>query len=207
MKTVNSKVLYSQTSKYTRTEKEFKVVNYSLEGEAVKKKFKIKVTVIGDGSVGKTSLIQKFTQGIFKTDYIKTIGAQLTNYETEIDGYRIELIFWDIAGQDEFHFLRPTFYRNSKAAIIVYSLEENDLGERSFKHITKWCRDVKQFCGEIPVVLFANKVDLVNEKSVDREKIQNMVKELNLLDYYLTSAKTGQGLDQAYNALIKKIPR
>lgn len=207
MKTVNSKVLYSQTSKYTRTEKEFKVVNYSLEGEAVKKKFKIKVTVIGDGSVGKTSLIQKFTQGIFKTDYIKTIGAQLTNYETEIDGYRIELIFWDIAGQDEFHFLRPTFYRNSKAAIIVYSLEENDLGERSFKHITKWCGDVKQFCGEIPVVLFANKVDLVNEKSVDREKIQNMVKELNLLDYYLTSAKTGQGLDQAYNALIKKIPR
>jgi len=207
LKTVNSKVLYSQTSKYTRTEKEFKVVNYSLEGEAVKKKFKIKVTVIGDGSVGKTSLIQKFTQGIFKTDYIKTIGAQLTNYETEIDGYRIELIFWDIAGQDEFHFLRPTFYRNSKAAIIVYSLEENDLGERSFKHITKWCGDVKQFCGEIPVVLFANKVDLVNEKSVDREKIQNMVKELNLLDYYLTSAKTGQGLDQAYNALIKKIPR
>ncbi|MBY8989041.1 MAG: GTP-binding protein [Candidatus Lokiarchaeota archaeon] len=178
-----------------------------MEGEAVKKKFKIKVTVIGDGSVGKTSLIQKFTQGSFKTDYIKTIGAQLTNYETEIDGYRIELIFWDIAGQDVFHFLRPSFYRDSKAAIIVYTLEENDLGERSFKHITKWHEDVKQFCGEIPIVLFANKVDLVNEESLDREKIQNRVNELNLLDYYLTSAKTGQGLDKAYNALIRKIPR
>ncbi len=179
-------------------------MNFSLEGEPVKKKIKIKVTVIGDGSVGKTSLIQKFTQGIFKTDYSKTIGAQLTNYETEIDGYRIELIFWDIAGQDEFHFLRPSFYRASRAAIIVYSLEENDLGRRSFEHITKWYEDVKQYCGEIPVVVFANKVDLVNEQRVDKTNIQNLVKKLNLLGYYITSAKTGEGLDYAFNDLIKE---
>ena len=182
-------------------------MNVSLEVESVKKKLKIKVTVIGDGSVGKTSLIQKFTQGTFKTDYSKTIGAQLTKYKTEIDGYRIELIFWDIAGQDDFHFLRPSFYRYSKAAIIVYSLEENDLGKRSFEHITKWYEDVKQFCGEIPVVLFANKVDLINEQSLDKTKIQNLVKELNFLGYYITSAKTGQGLDDAFNALSKEIRR
>jgi small GTP-binding protein len=178
-------------------------VNFSLEGEPVKKKLKIKVTVIGDGSVGKTSLIQKFTQGTFQTDYIKTIGAQLTNYKTEIDEYKIELIFWDIAGQDDFHFLRPSFYRASKAAIIVYSLEENDLGRRSFEHITKWYEDVKKFCGEIPVVVFANKVDLVNEQSLDKVKIQNLVKEHNFLGYFITSAKTGQGLDKAFNDLIK----
>ena len=182
-------------------------MNFSLEVETVKKKIKVKVTVIGDGSVGKTSLIQKFTQGIFKTDYVKTIGAQLTNYETEIDGYRIELIFWDIAGQDNFHFLRPSFYRGSKAAIIVYSLEENDLGKRSFNHITTWHKDVKQFCGEIPVVLFANKVDLINEQNLDKSKIQNLVKEHNFLGYYITSAKTGQGLDDAFDALSKKIRR
>jgi len=182
-------------------------VNLSLEVESVKKKIKIKVTVIGDGSVGKTSLIQKFTQGTFQTDYIKTIGAQLTKYKTEINGYRIELIFWDIAGQDDFHFLRPSFYRASKAAIIVYSLEENDLGQRSFEHITKWYEDVKQFCGEIPVVLFANKVDLINVQSLDKKKIQNLVKEHNFLGYYITSAKTGQGLDDAFDALSKEIKR
>jgi small GTP-binding protein len=179
-------------------------VNFSLEGEPAKKKIKIKVTVIGDGSVGKTSLIQKFTKGIFKTDYIKTIGAQLTNYETEIDGYRIELIFWDIAGQDDFHFLRPSFYRSSKAAIIVYSLEENGLGRRSFDRITTWYDDVKQYCGEIPVVVFANKVDLVEEQSLDKTKIQNLVKKHNLVGYFITSAKTGQGLDEAFNDLIKE---
>jgi len=182
-------------------------VNFSLEVETVKKKIKVKVTVIGDGSVGKTSLIQKFTHGTFQTDYVKTIGAQLTNYNTEIDGYRIELIFWDIAGQDNFHFLRPSFYRGSKAAIIVYSLEENDLGKRSFDHISTWHKDVKQFCGEIPVVLFANKVDLINEQNLDKSKIQNLVKEHNFLGYYITSAKTGQGLDDAFDALSKKIRR
>jgi len=182
-------------------------VNFSLEVETVKKKLKIKVTVIGDGSVGKTSLIQKFTQGTFRTDYIKTIGAQLTNYKTEIGGYKIELIFWDIAGQDVLHFLRPSFYRGSKAAIIVYSLEENDLGRRSFEHLTKWYEDIKQFCGEIPVVVFANKVDLINEQSLDKAKIQNLVKEHNFLGYYITSAKTGQGLDDAFNALSKEIKR
>ena len=182
-------------------------MNFSLEEESVKKKLKIKVTVIGDGGVGKTSLIQKFTQGKFQTDYIKTIGAQLTHYETEIDGYKIELLFWDIAGQSNFHFLRPSFYRSSKAAIIVYSLEENNLGERSFEHITSWYEDVKEFCGEIPAVIFANKVDLVDEQSIDKEKIQNLVKEQNFLGYYITSAKTGQGLDDAFNALSKEIKR
>jgi small GTP-binding protein len=179
-------------------------VKFSLEGEPEKKKIKIKVTVIGDGAVGKTSLIQKFTKGKFQTDYIKTIGADLTNYQTEIGEFKIELIFWDIAGQDEFHFLRPSFYRYSKAAIIVYSLEENDLGRRSFEHITKWYEDVKQFCGEIPVVVFANKVDLVEDQSLDKAKIQNLVKERNFLGYYITSAKTGQGLDEAFNDLIKE---
>ena len=182
-------------------------MNFSLEVESKKKKLKIKVTVIGTGGVGKTSLIQKFTQGTFKTDYIKTIGAQLTNYKTEINGYKIELIFWDIAGQDDFHFLRPSFYKASKAAIIVYSLEENNLGERSFKHITSWYEDVKQFCGEIPVIIFANKVDLINVQSLDKTKIQNLVKKQNFLGYYITSAKTGQGLDDAFNALIKEIQR
>lgn len=179
-------------------------MKFSLEGEPEKKKIKIKVTVIGDGAVGKTSLIQKFTKGKFQTDYIKTIGADLTNYQTEIGEFKIELIFWDIAGQDEFHFLRPSFYRYSKAAIIVYSLEENDLGRRSFEHITKWHEDVKQFCGEIPVVVFANKVDLVEEQSLDKVKIQNLVKENNFLGYYITSAKTGQGLNEAFNDLIKE---
>jgi len=168
-------------------------------------KFAFKITVIGNGRVGKTSLIQKFTQGSFQEDYIKTIGAQFSIYDKEIEGDKIRLLFWDIAGQDEFNFARPSFFKNSKAAIIVYSLEENDLGVESFNHVSNWHDDIIQFCGDIPVVLFANKVDLVDENNLDNSRIQKVVKKQDFLGYYITSAKTGQGVIGAFNAIIDKL--
>ena len=167
--------------------------------------FGFKITVIGDGAVGKTSLIKKFTKGTFEMDYIKTIGAQFSRFNKKINEDIINLIFWDISGQDDFNFLQPLFYRESKACIIVYSLEENDLGNESFKHIENWHNELKKYCGNVPVVLFANKVDLVEENDLDISKIQNIVNKQNLLSYYLTSAKTGQGVIDAFNAIINEL--
>ncbi|MFW9878277.1 MAG: GTP-binding protein, partial [Candidatus Thorarchaeota archaeon] len=89
--------------------------------------FRFKIVVVGDGAVGKTSLIKKFTKGTFEKDYIKTIGAQFSKYNKKFNGDIVRLLFWDIAGQDDFNFLHHLFYKESKAAIIVYSLEENEL--------------------------------------------------------------------------------
>ncbi len=168
-------------------------------------KYIFKIVVVGDGQVGKTSLIQKFTEGNFQEEYIKTIGAQFSIYEMEIDGDFCELFFWDIAGQDEFHFLRPSFYRDSKAAIIVYSLEENDLGKNSLKHIPNWHDDILQFCGDIPVVVFANKVDLVDKENLVDTKILKIMKKRNFLEYYRTSAKTGEGVFPAFQTIIREL--
>ena len=164
-----------------------------------------KVTIIGDGAVGKTSLIKKFTKGTFERDYIKTIGAQFSRFETKIHDDIVNLIFWDIAGQDDFNFLKPIFYKESKATIIAYSLEENDLGKESFDHIKDWCEEIQKYCGNIPIVLFANKVDLVEEKNLDFLKTQKIVDDLNLLGYYVTSAKTGKGVLEAFNSIIKEL--
>jgi small GTP-binding protein len=168
-------------------------------------KLTYKISVIGDGRVGKTSLIKKFTKGSFQKDYIKTIGAQFSVFDKMIDGAKIRLFFWDIAGQDDFHFLRNSFFKNSKASIIVFSLEENELGRNSFKNVIQWYKEIQQYCGKIPVVLFANKVDLVDEKRLDTISIQNLVKDHDILDYYLTSAKTGQGVIEAFNTIINKL--
>jgi small GTP-binding protein len=167
------------------------------------KKLRFKITLIGDGRVGKTSLIQKFTLGAFETDYIETIGAQFSKFDKQIDRDHIRLLFWDIAGQRDLDFLRPSFYRDSDAAIIVYSLEENDLGRNSFKHIKNWHEDIKQFCGSIPIVLFANKVDLIGINNLDHPKIQKFVDEHNFIGYYVTSAKTGQGVHESFNKIIE----
>ncbi len=168
-------------------------------------KFKFKITVIGDGRVGKTSLIKKFTKGSFQEDYIKTMGAQFSVYDKKIDGDKIKLFFWDIAGQDDFHFLHSSFFKESKAAIIVYSLEENELGKTSFKHILDWYKDIVKYCGNIPVVIFANKVDLIDEESLNNANIAELVEEHKFLDYFITSAKTGQGVIDAFNTIIKNL--
>ncbi len=167
--------------------------------------FKFKISVIGNWRVGKTSLLKRFTKGTFNREYIKTIGAQFSKYDKEIEGDNIRLLFWDIAGQDDFGFLRPSFYRDSGAAIIVYSLEENDLGKSSFNNILNWHDDILRYCGSIPVVLFANKIDLVDENNLDQTIIQKIVNQRNFLGFFITSAKTGLGVFKAFNTLIKDL--
>ncbi|MHA2008196.1 MAG: Rab family GTPase [Promethearchaeota archaeon] len=169
------------------------------------RKFRFKIAVIGDGRVGKTSLIKKFTQGSFQKDYVKTIGAQFCHYDKEMNGDKVRLLFWDIAGQDTFHFLRPSFFKNSRAAFIVYSLEETKFGNDSFNHILDWHQDIKKYCGDVPIVVFANKVDLVDENNLDTSGIQEIIKENDFLGYYVTSAKTGEGVIEAFNEVIENL--
>lgn len=110
------------------------------------------------------------------------------------------MFFWDIAGQREFDFMRPTFYKGSKAAIIVFSHTD----EESFNKIPEWHEDIKSHVGDLPVVLFGNKIDLVDENNSD-EKIQDIVKERSFLGYFKTSAKTGLGVYEAFQAIIKNL--
>ncbi len=164
--------------------------------------FIFKICVIGDGATGKTSLIKRFTQGSFNKDYIKTLGAQFSKFEKIMDHdnkkIRARLFFWDIAGQSEFKFMRPTFYNGAKATIVVYDLTRKD----TYENIRTWIDYITQYCGKLPTVCFANKSDLVDETEYDDSAIKNLSKELEFMDYYLTSAKTGKHVQDAFNAII-----
>ena len=167
----------------------------------VTKGFVFKITVIGDGAVGKTSLIKKYTQGSFQKDYIKTLGAQFSKYDEEIGRDNCKLFFWDIAGQREFDFMRPTFYKGSKAAIIVFSHTD----ENSYNYITDWHEDIKKYTGDLPIVLFGNKTDLIDEDDLEDDNVIKIVEDRNFLGYYKTSAKTGSGVYEAFQAIIKTL--
>ena len=169
-----------------------------------RKDFVFKITVIGDGGVGKSSLIKKYTKGSFKKEYIKTLGAQFSKYDEKIKGSAVKLFFWDIAGQAEFSFMRPTFYKGSKAAIIVFSHAPDEL-DKSLNHIYDWYEDIKKYCGDIPIVLFGNKIDLVDDSLMDIDKVEEVVNQRDFLGYYKTSAKTGNGVYKAFQAIIKDL--
>ncbi|OLS15673.1 MAG: Ras family protein [Promethearchaeota archaeon CR_4] len=161
-----------------------------------------KVAVVGDGAVGKTSLILRYTQGSFNTNYIRTIGAQFSKYDlTAKTGEKVRLFLWDIAGQDSFTFMRPTFFSGSKTCIAVFDVTN----ENTFTNLQTWIDDIHKYCGtDIPVVLFGNKVDLVNDKYAN-PKIEAFLKANNVIGFYLTSAKTGTNVTQAFEAIINEL--
>ncbi len=173
--------------------------------------YKFKITVVGDPAVGKTTLIRKYTTGGFQKDYIATLGAQFSNYEERIEGKQVKLFIWDIAGQETFEMMRQKFYKGSSAAIIVFSHAPEEL--ESFNHIKKWFNELKKYCGDIPIALFGNKIDLIyeNELISNEEKVNadfnvgKFVNEYDIIEYFKTSALTGQGVIESFQKLVREL--
>ena len=173
--------------------------------------FKFKLIVVGDPSVGKTTLIRKYTTGAFQKDYIATLGAQFSKYEENLEGKKVRLFIWDIAGQETFELMRQKFYKGSSGAIIVFSHAPEEL--ESFNHTEKWLNELKKYCGDIPIALFGNKIDLINENALisNEEKVnldfcvEKFVNEHDIIEYFKTSALTGQGVIEAFQKLVRKL--
>lgn len=168
-------------------------------------KYRFKITVVGDSQVGKTSLMKKFTSGSFRREYGNTVGFQTSIYNNTIEGYEIRLLFIDINCGDEFRLLRPSFYRNTNAAIIVYSLEDTELGKESFNNIPKWHNEVVKHCGDVPIFLFANKADLVAEDGLDDASMKRLVEENNFQGYYYTSVEAEENVMKAFNDICEEL--
>ncbi|MHA1583793.1 MAG: Rab family GTPase, partial [Promethearchaeota archaeon] len=174
-----------------------------MDEEEFAKDFIFKICVIGDGATGKTSLITRFTQGSFNKDYIKTLGAQFSRFEKKFEpkngeAIRARLFFWDIAGQSEFKFMRPTFYNGARAVIVVYDLTRPE----TLENINTWIEDISTYCGELPIVCFANKEDLINENEYDKHRIDEISKKYKFLKTYFTSAKTGKSVTDSFGYII-----
>ncbi|TKJ27096.1 MAG: hypothetical protein CEE42_03270 [Promethearchaeota archaeon Loki_b31] len=175
------------------------------------KAFGFKIIIIGAPAVGKTSLIKKYTTDSFQKSYISTLGTQFSKYEEDVDGEKVELFIWDIAGQDSFNVMRQKFYTGSSGAIIVFSHASEQT--TSFNLVDKWLNELKEHCGNIPIVLFGNKIDLIDENdlSLNKDKatsdynVGKYVIDNRFLGYFKNSALTGQGVIEAFQALVRKL--
>ena len=161
-----------------------------------------KIVVLGEGAVGKTAIVTRFSHGFFRTDYKTTIGSQFAVKNIEIPSTHenrrltVKLQIWDVAGQSRFQILRPMYYRGSSGGILVYDVSRR----RTFLVLEEWLDELhKAINKEIPLVLVANKTDLpdrVVEPSEGRE-----FADAHNMPYVESSAKTGEGVIDIFEQL------
>lgn len=182
-----------------------------MEMKLMEKEYKFKIIIVGDPHVGKTTLVKKYTTGEFQKDYISTLGTQFSNYEETIGGQQVQLLIWDIAGQKTFEIMRRKFYVGSSGAIIVFSHVPEELD--SFNNLEKWLSELKEYCGNIPIALLGNKIDLIDENELvsNEEKVNSnfnvakLVYKHNIVEYIKTSALTGHGVIESFHKLVREL--
>ena len=164
-----------------------------------------KVVMIGAGGSGKTALVNRFLTQKFSEEYIVTIGSQFAVKTVAVDASNgrsvvVKLLVWDLAGQQRFDFIRGSYYRGSKGALLVYDTTRKS----TWIELPKWIKETEDALGErIPIILLANKVDLDDHRIISREMGEQFVEENGLNGYLETSALTGQNVEEAFYLLAK----
>ncbi|KAA8585564.1 hypothetical protein FQN60_004258 [Etheostoma spectabile] len=124
-----------------------------------------KLLIIGDSSVGKSSLLLRFADNSFSGSYITTIGVDFKIRTVDIDGERVKLQIWDTAGQERFRTITSTYYRNTHGVIIVYDVTNPE----SFVNVKRWLNEISQNCDNVCKILVGNKNDDPARKRVDTQ--------------------------------------
>jgi Ras-related protein Rab-1A len=163
--------------------------------------FIYKVIVIGDPAVGKTSLLNKYTQKKFAAEYIPTVGTNILKEIVDIEENKkkiqVNLMLWDIAGQPQFYMLHKPYFNGADGLILVFDVTRSS----SFTNCKNWYSTaVKYGLSGIPRVLVGNKIDLKDERKIILPMATHLSEELNA-QYFETSALTGDGV----NIIFKKI--
>jgi len=160
---------------------------------------KFKVVLLGEGRVGKTSLLCRYVHGTFSERQQQTVQAHFLEKALTLGQTSVLLNIWDTAGQERFHALAPIYYRDADGAVLVYDITD----PTSFQRVQHWVKELHGFVGpDITLVIAANKADLSKQQMVtdqDAEKFASSVKA----NLFKTSAKSGKGVEEVFLELTK----
>jgi len=161
---------------------------------------KLKIIIIGEPGVGKTSLVKRFVSGKFNKDYLSSIGTNIYTKKIDLENEtRILLQLWDIAGQERWIKMRRSYYSGARGVIIVGDLTR----ENTFVQIEKfWASDIENYCSDVPMILLANKLDL--QTNIKHQDIHALRARIQAVDIILTSAKTGENVEHAFRVISKE---
>jgi len=169
------------------------------EEEKLRRKYK--VIVCGDPAVGKTSVILRYTDKAFRRTYLPTIGVNMSEKRITYENNIVDFVIWDIAGQAKFQKMRKLFYEGANAQIFVFDLTQPE----TLHNLMKWAEDIENLLQrKIPGIIIGNKIDLVTERKIEGTEIESVSNRLEL-KWYLTSALTGDNVEETFQILAQKI--
>lgn len=162
--------------------------------------FLFKTIIIGDSSVGKSSIMLRQCDDSFNPSYISTIGVDFRYNTVTVNGKKIKLQIWDTAGQERFRTITAAYYRSSEIAIIVFDVTNRT----SYMNVNRWIEECKNHGNpKIKLFLIGNKCDVAN-REVSKEEAIKYAQQFNVI-YMETSAKTGFGIAEAFQTIGKNI--
>ena len=163
-------------------------------------KYVLKICSSGSYQVGKTSLIRRYAEGTFTSNYMPTIGVDITSKLITVNNQQVKIILHDTAGQEVFGRLRRFYYEGSVGCLAIYDITRRE----TFESIELWVADYRSVSGENnPLVLIGNKIDLEDQRTVSTEEGQILADSLGL-NFYECSAKLGgEIIPKIYTELIK----
>lgn len=164
----------------------------------------VKLVLLGDQGIGKSSIALRYVRGEFTENSEATIGAAFLTQTTSLSSQAIKFDIWDTAGQERYHSLAPMYYRGAQAAVIVYDITS----KKSFSRAIDWVKELKQQANaQIVMVLAGNKADMAAEKrAVSREDASAFAEEHNLI-FLESSAKTGMCVGDIFMAVAQTMVR
>jgi len=169
-----------------------------------KRKVLLKVIILGDSGVGKTSLMNQYVHKRYSIQYKATIGADFLTKEVLIDDKLVTLQIWDTAGQERFQSLGVAFYRGADACVLVHDITE----AKSFDNLESWMDEflvhaAPRNLDTFPFVVIGNKADLAKKRQVATAKAQAWCQSKGNLPCYETSAKEALNVEQAFQTIAK----
>ena len=160
----------------------------------------IKLLLVGDSNVGKTSLLLQYTENNYPLQHIATVGVEYKIKMFQYKGFKVKLQIWDTAGQERFHSITNNFFHNADGVLFVYDITD----EKSFRGIINWIYEANKIVNCFQKILIGNKLDLKDERKVPIKQVQNFCKKENI-EYLETSAKCNINLAKAFNKMIELI--